>query len=99
MKAILFDCDGTLVDSEGLGNEVLVEHVAEYGVSMTVREAMALFRGGKMADCVAALEARAARDDSGRAPGGALGGARSGRRSRRAQPLGASRHRLARRTA
>ncbi|KYF72955.1 HAD family hydrolase [Sorangium cellulosum] len=61
MKAILFDCDGTLVDSERLGNEVLVEHVAEYGVSMTVREAMALFRGGKMADCVAALEARAGR--------------------------------------
>jgi beta-phosphoglucomutase-like phosphatase (HAD superfamily) len=30
MKAIIFDCDGTLVDSERLGNEVLVEHVARY---------------------------------------------------------------------
>ncbi|WP_437813886.1 HAD family hydrolase [Sorangium sp. So ce1078] len=61
VKAILFDCDGTLVDSERLGNEVLVEHAAEHGVSVTVGEAMALFRGGKMADCVAALEVRAGR--------------------------------------
>ncbi|WP_437501949.1 HAD family hydrolase [Sorangium sp. So ce1099] len=61
MNAIIFDCDGTLVDSERLGNEVLVEHVAGYGVSMTVDEATALFRGCKMADCVAALEARAGR--------------------------------------
>ena len=31
MKATVFDCDGTLVDSEILANEVLVEMFAEHG--------------------------------------------------------------------
>jgi beta-phosphoglucomutase-like phosphatase (HAD superfamily) len=47
MNTIIFDCDGTLVDSEILSNEVLVEAVAEYGLSLSVDEAVASFR-----DCV-----------------------------------------------
>lgn len=58
MKGVIFDCDGTLVDSEELSNEVLVEVVAEYGLVLSVDEAISAFRGGKMADCVAHLEAR-----------------------------------------
>jgi len=58
MKAVIFDCDGTLVDSEVLTNEVLVEAVAEHGLVISLAEAVAAFRGGKMADCVAALEQR-----------------------------------------
>jgi len=58
MKAIIFDCDGTLVDSEVLANEVLVEAVAEHGLVLTLAEAISTFRGGKMADCIAHLEAR-----------------------------------------
>lgn len=61
MRAIIFDCDGTLVDSEALANEVLVEAVAEHGLRLSVAEALAAFRGGKMADCVAQLEARLGR--------------------------------------
>lgn len=61
MKAIIFDCDGTLVDSEVLSNEVLVEAIAEYGLVLSVDEALAAFRGGKMADCVAHLEERLGR--------------------------------------
>jgi HAD superfamily hydrolase (TIGR01509 family) len=61
MKTIIFDCDGTLVDSEVLSNEVLVEAVAEYGLTVSIDEAVAAFRGGKMADCVAQLEARLGR--------------------------------------
>jgi HAD superfamily hydrolase (TIGR01509 family) len=61
MRAILFDCDGTLVDSEGLSNEVLVQAVAEHGLVLSVDEAIAAFRGGKMADCVAHLESRLGR--------------------------------------
>jgi HAD superfamily hydrolase (TIGR01509 family) len=61
MRAIIFDCDGTLVDSEALSNEVLVEVVGEHGLVLSVSEALSAFRGGRMADCVAELEARLGR--------------------------------------
>lgn len=54
--AIIFDCDGTLVDSEVLGNRVLVECAAELGVTLTVEEAVERFRGGRMADSLAYIE-------------------------------------------
>ena len=54
---IIFDCDGTLVDSERLGHEVLVEHVAQHGLKLTVEDAMTRFRGIKMAESIARLEA------------------------------------------
>jgi HAD superfamily hydrolase (TIGR01509 family) len=53
---ILFDCDGTLVDSETLGNEVLAEFASEFGARMTAAEATAMFRGRKMSECVAEIE-------------------------------------------
>jgi HAD superfamily hydrolase (TIGR01509 family) len=56
MKATIFDCDGTLVDSEVLANEVLVEMVAEHGLSLSVDAALAQFRGGKMAEIVDQIE-------------------------------------------
>jgi HAD superfamily hydrolase (TIGR01509 family) len=57
VDAVIFDCDGTLVDSESLGNEVLVECAAEQGLKMTPAEALRRFRGGRMSDCVAEIEA------------------------------------------
>jgi HAD superfamily hydrolase (TIGR01509 family) len=57
-EAIIFDCDGTLVDSELLGNQVLVECIAELGLIFPLEEAMARFTGGKMADCIAIIEQR-----------------------------------------
>ncbi|MEH2241845.1 HAD family hydrolase [Nostoc sp.] len=55
-ELVIFDCDGVLVDSEGLGNRVLVEFVAEFGLAMKLEEAILLFKGCKMADCVAVIE-------------------------------------------
>ena len=55
--AIIFDCDGTLVDSERLGNEVLIEYLEQFGVTLTVDEALARFHGIQMTECVAQLEA------------------------------------------
>jgi HAD superfamily hydrolase (TIGR01509 family) len=55
--AVIFDCDGTLVDSERLGNEVLVEHASGFGIDLTIEEAIARFRGVQMAECVSQLEA------------------------------------------
>ncbi|WP_427162061.1 HAD family hydrolase [Aliinostoc sp. HNIBRCY26] len=57
-KLVIFDCDGVLVDSETLGNRVLVEFVAEFGLKLPLEEAILLFRGGKMADCVTLIERR-----------------------------------------
>ena len=57
-QLIIFDCDGVLVDSEGLMNQVWVDALAEQGLMMTVEEAIFLFRGRKMAECVADVEAR-----------------------------------------
>lgn len=61
IEAVIFDCDGTLVDSEWLANAALVECVAPFGLRMTAEEAMQTYVGGKMADCVADLERRLGR--------------------------------------
>jgi HAD superfamily hydrolase (TIGR01509 family) len=57
-EAIIFDCDGTLVDSEVLGIQVLVECVAEIGLAFPMEEAVARFTGAKMADSIALIEQR-----------------------------------------
>src|SRR5688500_9088476 len=58
---IIFDCDGVLVDSELLGNSVLATLAGECGVAIDPQEALALFRGCKMADCVEVLAGRLGR--------------------------------------
>src|SRR5688572_17227724 len=58
---VIFDCDGVLVDSETLGNRVLAELAGEQGLALDPREALTLFRGCKMADCVAVLSGRLGR--------------------------------------
>jgi HAD superfamily hydrolase (TIGR01509 family) len=58
IEAVIFDCDGTLVDSETLASEVLVECVRPHGLELTVGEALTQFAGRKMAECVAELEQR-----------------------------------------
>ena len=44
-KCIIFDCDGTLVDSEGVTNEIIAEMASELGVKKTGEEATATFGG------------------------------------------------------
>jgi len=56
IEAIIFDCDGTLVDSELLGNEVFARLACECGATMSAQEAMKAFRGRKLAECVAEVE-------------------------------------------
>ncbi|MFS0518716.1 HAD family hydrolase [Nostoc sp. UIC 10607] len=57
-ELVIFDCDGVLVDSETLGNRILVEFVAEFGLILKLEEAILLFKGCKMADCLAVIEQR-----------------------------------------
>lgn len=50
--ALIFDLDGTLVDSETHGLNVMHEEASKLGVTLSLHEAHAEFRGKKMAWCV-----------------------------------------------
>lgn len=58
IRAIIFDCDGTLVDSETLAQRVLVEYAADFGLVISIEEAMDRFVGRKMDACVADMESQ-----------------------------------------
>ena len=58
--AVIFDADGTLVDSEGIGLGLLSEHAAVLGVGLSAQEISAL-RGESMAGCLAYLARRLGR--------------------------------------
>ncbi|WP_209505121.1 MULTISPECIES: HAD family phosphatase [unclassified Ruegeria] len=45
---VIFDCDGVLVDSEVISNQVLADNLAGYGLHLTLPECMSLFVGGTM---------------------------------------------------
>lgn len=49
-EAVLFDCDGVLVDSEPVVNRVLREMLAERGWALTEEECLALFVGKMVRD-------------------------------------------------
>ncbi len=57
-EAVIFDCDGTLVDSEPITVKVLLEFVAEFGLTMDFSEAIGLFVGRDMPMIVEVLEDR-----------------------------------------
>jgi HAD superfamily hydrolase (TIGR01509 family) len=57
-EAVLFDCDGVLVDSEPITNGVLRDMLQERGWNMTVAECMDLFVGKTVKDEAALIEQR-----------------------------------------
>lgn len=57
IKGIIFDSDGTLVDSETLSAEVIVELLAERGKTIRYHEALERFRGSEFAKFAAKLDA------------------------------------------
>lgn len=58
---LIFDADGVLVDSEGIALEVLAEFARTAGANLPDSEALLLFRGLKIADCVVEIELRSGR--------------------------------------
>ncbi len=60
-EAILFDCDGVLVDSEPITNGVLRDMLEEDGWAMTSAECMSLFIGKAVREERAIIEARTGR--------------------------------------
>lgn len=57
-ETIIFDCDGTLVDSEPISTRVLVEYASEFGLEMTAEEALELFVGRDMPGILLELQRR-----------------------------------------
>jgi HAD superfamily hydrolase (TIGR01509 family) len=55
-KCIIFDCDGVLVDSEGISNSVLIEMAKEIGVKITHEYALENFSGKSLKNCLAYIE-------------------------------------------
>ena len=55
-ELVIFDCDGVLVDSEPLANEVLNRHLAAVGLPLSLEESADRFTGRSMASCVAMIE-------------------------------------------
>lgn len=53
---LIFDCDGVLVDSEALENQLLIDMAALHGVQVDPAAAHQQFIGRKLADCVKAME-------------------------------------------
>jgi HAD superfamily hydrolase (TIGR01509 family) len=54
--AVLFDCDGVLVDSEPITNRVLAEMLGELGWQLSVEESMRIFTGKAVKDEAALIE-------------------------------------------
>lgn len=54
--AVIFDCDGVLVDTELVGNGVLAGLIAELGIPTTREQAIETYMGRSMAACLAMLE-------------------------------------------
>jgi HAD superfamily hydrolase (TIGR01509 family) len=48
--AVLFDCDGVLVDSEPITNRVLAQMLGELGWQLTAEESMGIFTGKAVVD-------------------------------------------------
>ncbi|MFK5974240.1 MAG: HAD family hydrolase [Flavobacteriaceae bacterium] len=55
-KCIIFDCDGVLVDSEVLGNQVMVDMANEHGANIDIDYAMKNFKGSFLKDCMRQVE-------------------------------------------
>ncbi len=58
VQCVIFDCEGTLIDSEPLACEALVEVFKRFGASLTMDDCFAHFYGGKLTDILASTRNR-----------------------------------------
>ncbi|MEQ1823295.1 MAG: HAD family phosphatase [Fimbriimonadaceae bacterium] len=60
-EAIIFDCDGVLIDSEVIANQAERDYFAEFGLDLTTDEFMARYVGLSFKDMVADMQPRVER--------------------------------------
>jgi HAD superfamily hydrolase (TIGR01509 family) len=60
-KLVIFDCDGVLVDSEALSNDLLARLLTDEGLPMTLGEARRAYQGRLLAEVASDVEARLGR--------------------------------------
>ncbi|MEM7346793.1 MAG: HAD-IA family hydrolase [Chloroflexota bacterium] len=58
IKCVIFDCDGTLVDSEYLGHVALATHLEELGVTADAHQLTEAYRGWKLSATFDVLECK-----------------------------------------
>jgi HAD superfamily hydrolase (TIGR01509 family) len=56
IRAVVFDFDGVIVDSEGLANAVLAEALTERGHAVTREQSLTRYAGLRWADCYRKIE-------------------------------------------
>jgi HAD superfamily hydrolase (TIGR01509 family) len=56
MRAVVFDCDGVLVDSERIGNAVFADLLTRAGLPTTAQNCVERYLGRSTVDCVADVE-------------------------------------------
>lgn len=56
IRCIIFDCDGVLVDSEPIANEILLAMAKEYGYEAPLEQAIKNFSGRALKDCIRQIE-------------------------------------------
>lgn len=56
MTLVIFDCDGVLVDSEGIAHQLLAQMMTELGRPITTAEAIETFAGRSLSDTLALAE-------------------------------------------
>ncbi len=61
LELVIFDCDGVLVDSEGISNAVLARMLTEEGMATTLAEARRDFQGLLLSEVVSRVQARLGR--------------------------------------
>lgn len=62
LRLVIFDCDGVLVDSEGLSNRVLAEMLTELGIPTTQAQARRDYQGLRLDGLAEAVRSRLGRE-------------------------------------
>lgn len=56
LKCVIFDCDGVLVDSEMIGNRVLLSMSREHGLEISLEEWIQKYKGRSLSECFLQIE-------------------------------------------